>query len=1169
MRRILTNWWVVTGLIVLILIAIFAVGLPLLFSFFQPWWMRFAWAGLFLFVWLLSGFLRARKARKASEAIAEEIASPSAADEESAALNVRMAEALTALRSASGNKRDYLYSRPWYVIIGPPGAGKTTALLNSGLRFPFADQSFKGVGGTRNLDFWFADEAALVDTAGRYTTQDSDTSVDSQGWKSFLGLLKKHRPRHPINGVLVTIGIDELLKSSRANIDTHAAAVRRRLTELRQTLEVSVPVYLLLTKADLLAGFVEYFDDLDVEGRRAVLGATLALPSGKPELSSVVSAFDELVAAQSARQAKRLFEEVDHHRRSLILGFPAQLAALRSRLSRYVDGAFISGDQDNCNLRGFYLTSGVQEGAPLDRILSGMAEVFDVSAGARQQTGRTYFLNRMLSEVVFAEAGIAQLDPAARARERLRTIGGISAVAGAAALVLVAWGVSFFGNRSFQSQLLTSSQQVQTLARETGVDLVEVRTSDPDLEQSLVVLRALRNLPQGFADRERGGPGLFKRFGLFQSSHSEQAVEAYRDGLRRIMLPRLLLRLEQYLKENSANALAVYEPLKVYLMLGGQGPMDAGAIKSWATSDWAGQLFPGADRGSMRNELGQHLAALLDDPNLSAAWPARKPPLDGTTIAGARAAVQTLSLADRAYAILRQKAFASGGDPWRASTVLASGDAQAFANGEQVMALNVPYFYTRTGFEKSYQLGLVAVQADLQKDMWVLGSDANTGGIQTQMGSIRPGVAALYSRDYIAAWDAVVAALKPASYFNNPAALGAFTKSPSPLKLILLELRKNTKFEGGGGALKNAAIASATSRFSRAATLAPGGGGNIDAGVEIASYFKPIHDYVGDGKVPAPLDEFLAAMKTAGAAVTSAKMAGGGMGSDAVQSQMTMSMGSVAAASAGAPPQLQGFVSSATQGGAKAQTGAAQGAISDAYALSVLPDCQTASKEKYPFFGSAEADASLVDVQRVFGMAGVMESFFQQRVLPLLDTSGPVWRWKTGSDVAMSLDPASPEEFSRAQQVRDLLAGGLAIKIEAQSFGGGVSSVEFSSGGTNYKFDPATTGARPLIWSAQGSLPEASVTFYKAKLAAAASTVGPADAAAAKADPPVGKIEAQGPWALFRLMDKARRENAGPQTIIATFGEGDVSAVFRIGLPSERNPFGRGGLWGFRCPITL
>lgn len=1136
------------------MVALLSFGLPIFVGFLRPFWVRILFGVLIVSIWGLLAFLRRRKAKKANDAIAAELAVPSAADQESAELNTRMAEALASLKGASGKRRDYLYSRPWYMIIGPPGAGKTTALLNSGLRFPFSDQSLKGVGGTRNLDFWFADEAALVDTAGRYTTQDSDSTTDAQGWKNFLRLLKKHRPLQPINGILVAIGVDELLKVDRTSLDNHAAAVRRRLMELRNTLEVSAPIYLLLTKADLIAGFVEYYEDLDFEGRRAVLGATLPIPSGRVDSAGFVSAFDDMVIAQSERQAKRLYEEVDQNRRSLILGFPQQLGALRSRLSRFVEGAFFSGDQNAGIFRGFYLTSGVQLGAPLDKLLSGVAEVFDQSAASDRVSGRTYFLSRLLSDVVFTEAGLVEMDAAARARQLTRLLLGFSGVVAAAVMVLGLWTASFISNRNFQSNLLASSHQVETLTRATGVDLIEVRGNDPDLEQSLTILRSLRNLPQGYVDRASGKPGPFMRFGLFQSSHSEKAIEAYHDGLRRILLPRLILRLEQYLGENSNNALALYEPLKVYLMLGGQGPMDKGGVKSWVTADWASQAFPGADRASMRKELAQHLDAMLDDPNMAAAWVNRKAPLDGGTIASARAAVQTLSLADRAYALLRQKAAASDGSDWQASNVLASGDIQAFANGDEVLALKVPYFYTRVGFEKSYQLGLVAVQVDLQKDLWVLGEDANTAGIQSQMGSVRPGVAGLYARDYIAYWDRVIATMKSADYFDNPAALGAFTKTPSPLKLVLLELRKNTTFEGGSGVLKDLATRKIKnkSRFATEASgvLAGRGDGNLDASSEISSYFKPVHEYVGDGKNPAPIDEFVASIKQAGAAMTSARMAGGGLGSEAVQTQMTMAMGTVATASAGAPPQLQSFVSSATNGGAKAQVGAAQGAISDAYAQSVLPDCKLAAQDKYPFFGGSEEDAAIVDAQRVFGMSGIVESFFQQRVMPLLDTSGPIWRWRTDSGLAMALDPASPGEFAKATQIRDLLVGGLTLEIEVQSFGGGVTAASFSSGGTNYRFDPATMEARPLIWSAQGNLPEASVILYQD-------------------DIKIKKIISQGPWALFRLMDKARRENAGPQTLLATFGEGDKSVVFKISLPSDRNPFSRGGLWSFRCPVTL
>ena len=489
MKKIFANWWVLTGLIVVLLLLVFCVGLPLFVGGLRPWWVRLLLAVLVTSTWGLLGFLRARRARKAAEAIAQELATPSTADQESAVVAARMAEAMASLKNSSSGKRDYLYSRPWYVIIGPPGAGKTTALLNSGLRFPFADQSLKGIGGTRNLDFWFADEAALVDTAGRYTTQDSDTSADTQGWKSFLSLLKRHRPQSPINGVIVALGVDELLRADRAGIDRHASMVRRRLVELRATLEVAVPVYLLFTKADLLAGFVEFYDDLDVEGRRAVLGATLPVEQTKPRIDDFVGAFDRMVKAQGERQTRRLFEEVDQVRRSLILGFPSQLGSLRNRFARFIEGAFIAGDQPSATLRGFYFTSGVQEGAPLDRLLSGVAEVFQDTSARTSGSGRTYFLNRLLTEVVFGEAGLVQSDPAARKRQQTRMTMGMIGVAAATALVLLTWGVSFVKNRAFLSELGQASAQASTLTRETGVDLVEVRDTDPDLEQALGVLR--------------------------------------------------------------------------------------------------------------------------------------------------------------------------------------------------------------------------------------------------------------------------------------------------------------------------------------------------------------------------------------------------------------------------------------------------------------------------------------------------------------------------------------------------------------------------------------------------------------------------------------------------------------------------------------------------------
>ncbi len=308
---------------------------------------------------------------------------------------------------------------PWYVMIGAPGSGKTTALLNSGLRFPLhtkdSSASVPGVGGTRNCDWWFADEAVLLDTAGRYTTQASDRKADAAAWHGFLALLRQFRPDRPLNGALVTVSVLDLMLWAKAERAKFAAHVRMRLSEMYAALNQRFPIYVLVTKMDLLAGFTEFFGDYDQTARMQVWGTTFEHDIDPALIAEPYAKdFAALEERLGAEMLARLHEEPDLQRRASIYRFPQQFHAMGPLVGEFLALAF--GTQVNhrpLQLRGAYYTSGTQEGNPIDRVLATMARTFRLERNATAMmtgSGRSYFVTRLLREVVFPEQGLAEVE---------------------------------------------------------------------------------------------------------------------------------------------------------------------------------------------------------------------------------------------------------------------------------------------------------------------------------------------------------------------------------------------------------------------------------------------------------------------------------------------------------------------------------------------------------------------------------------------------------------------------------------------------------------------------------------------------------------------------------------------------------------------------------------
>jgi type VI secretion system protein ImpL len=319
-------------------------------------------------------------------------------------------------REASATLGSRIDELPWYVFIGAPGSGKTTALLNSGLRFllPSAagEAPVAGVGGTRNCDWWFTEEAVLLDTAGRYTTQDSHAKADAAAWLGFLAMLKEFRGARPFNGAFVTASLTDLLLWTKLERSRFSGHVRMRLAELYAALGTRFPVYLLVTKTDLLAGFLEFFEDLDAEGRAQVWGTTFELEVDPVTLESrYAKEFEPLEARLNSEMLARLHEERDLQRRAAIYRFPQQFRPVGPLVGEFLGQAFTTQVEHKApQLRGVYYTSGTQQGNPIDRVLGTLARTFSLErakSAERAGSGRSYFIGKLLREVVLREAGLA------------------------------------------------------------------------------------------------------------------------------------------------------------------------------------------------------------------------------------------------------------------------------------------------------------------------------------------------------------------------------------------------------------------------------------------------------------------------------------------------------------------------------------------------------------------------------------------------------------------------------------------------------------------------------------------------------------------------------------------------------------------------------------------
>lgn len=1078
-------------------------------------------------------------------------------DEEQAELRTRFNDALKTLKTSSlyrGRSDHWRTDLPWYLLIGPEGSGKTTLLDCSGLDFPLnqADRTLRrDTQTTRHCDWYFANHGVLLDTPGRYLTQ-PDHDVDHSAWTVLLGLLRKHRRHRPLNGVLVTLPVDLLLNGSEPALETLARQVRARVQEVHQKLHVEVPVYLVLSKADSLPGFSEFFDHLSADESDQVLGASFRKGQNGTDASVLRDEFGALLLGLNSQVITRIHRERDPSRRGLILDFPRQLSSVGERLCLFVELAFTrSRYQSVSQLRGFYLTCATPTGQMAAALGAGIATPagFALGAGATLRSGRSRFIHHLFSRVIFAEADLVGLD----IRERQRIHWAQRALYVGAIAVLALFGMLWAGSFSTNYARL---DRVSALARAWA----EQRSSPTAQGALLAMLETLDTryaATQVFPDK--GQVGYQARGGLYQGEAVNRVIaQAYERELESQLLPQVAAMLEGQMAANLESREGLLKRLRAYLMLGMTDRRDAAWLKAEVAADWSA-LYP--ENAAVQNRLNEHFERLLQLPFVHS--------LNDQHVAQARQVLRSESLATVVYRMLREQA-ASLPDY---SFDQHLGPQTALFVGTDFV---IPGFYTRQGYQQYFSLQGARVVADMLRDNWVLGE--GSGLSEMDMRRLMVELEQLYFRDYADQWGEAVSTVElagPSDFADSAQQLAGLTSAHSPVVNLLRQVREHTRLtpvvealttaleanaqpkDKHGVAGKKAAVVSKT-------TDALAGSIPDTARKSLQSRFDPLHRLLDDKDGPAAdllpvlgmLNELQMQMASLGQA-GSPEQAAFEMAKSRMGGQRD-ALGGLRAASGRLPRPVGAWFNALAEDAWRLVLNDAYRHVNQRYQSEVYGFYGKAISKRYPFKADSASDVALSDFREFFKVHGLAERFFDSFMRPFVSGEAGTLRLRTIDGQSLPVSRVYLEQMAAIRVIRqgffadDPGEPQVQFKLEPHTLDSSVSRSEFKLGDKTLEYRHGPIVAVSFKWPTDAEAGRTSLVLDR--------MVGR----------PLGIEESTGPWSLFRLLDSMEREELrGRDVLVLKADVGGLRASYVLTSQRSPNPFDLSALRRLRMPAQL
>ncbi len=1084
------------------------------------------------------------------------------AAEEIEQINQRFTQALATLKKLKfngGGKNKALYELPWYIIVGPPGSGKTTALVNSGLDFPLADQfgkgALQGVGGTRNCDWWFTNDAVLIDTAGRYTTQDSHRVVDSSAWEGFLNLLKRNRRRRPINGAIVAISLHDLLIQTEEERALNAKTIRMRLDELMDKLEIRFPIYLLFTKSDLVSGFSEFFEDLGKEERDQVWGISLpnaSKPAQCPDFEFFHQELRKLSSRLYDRVLWRMHQERDVKRAAAIQGFPQQMENLHSIVESFVNQTFVQNRfQLQPYLRGVYFSSGTQDGTPIDRLMSSVAANFGFSREVSHlpsQQGKSFFISRLFRDVIFPESELVganmRYEKIMRWSQRAAYLG----LAAVTLLIVLVWSGSLTRNKMYLTEVSSYIDQYQTEEK-------RISRWSGDITTVLPALNALASASDVY--NQHNHPWL-TGIGLYDSRVDNEANKAYEEKLKVLFIPKLLSTLEAVIRQGDPEG-DLYTTFSFYIMFNKLEHMDKAAIKTWFESYWDKNLRNDAVR---RDELKKHLNNLL-------ALELQPTELNDTVVSQTRSVLLRLPVAQRVYS--RIKAQSEYNERIDLRNFYSEAIRTSFKMDDRALAaLSIPALFTLQGYKNlDFSVDAPAI-ADVLNERWILADadDKNLDFMNQDLDDISAQVKSLYLADYSRVWGDVYNSLYIANFnglreLND--ALAAFVDPVySPLLSVLQVGKTNTQLTPP--VLDNLADKAGETKKGKALDF-------IASKVEDTIVDKRFNDlilYVSESaRGPAPADGAMQRLSQLRDFIQEISMAPDPgkkafeVAKARYQAGAANPITALRAYAKSTPEPVDRWLTSISDEAWRAVLSSAHQYVNVEWNAQVYTPYAQGLAGRYPLNRSSSDELALLDFSTFFKPQGTLDAFAKEFVEPFIDTRSG-WNNREVDGYTMGFSSATIAQLQKAASIRSVFFRANpetpSISLELRPFNMSKDEAQFTldMGSQRLTYNHGPKFWNSVTWAGDNDARRIRIIFESLNGASTDKSY-------------------VGPWAWFRLMDDSDiKQTAQSNIYLITFSLSSTDAsnaqrtiVYEGKATSIHNPFKNDLLSVFKCPESI